>query len=147
MANHVHRQIREGIESRLAGLTTSGARVYANRLQVMEAAHLPGLRIFMDSDETLSRTIHSPALLERQAVAVVECCARASSNLDDTLDLMSQEVETAMASGISVTGQTLPAFYQGMEFEDEQLGQLVGVKRLRFAVPFETLSNAPDVFV
>ena len=45
MADHLHKQIRDALVTKLTGLTTSGARVYANRLYPLDSANLPGLRI------------------------------------------------------------------------------------------------------
>lgn len=147
MADHAHKQIRSGLVTKLTGLTTSGSRVYANRVHPMAAANLPGLRIYLASEDADPLTIHTPHAQDRRLAAVVECCAKASATLDDTLDLMGKEVEIALSAGISVTGQTLYPVYQGMEMDLEAADQQVGVKRLRFGITFETNNNAPDVFI
>jgi len=148
MANHAHRQIRDALETALSGLTTSAARVYANRVHPMDAANLPGLRIFALSEETEPLTIHRPLPLDRRLEVMVECCAKSAvSSLDDTLDLMSKEVETSLAAGIAVTGQTLYPVYQGMQMDLEPGDLPIGIKRLRFSINFETMNNAPDVFI
>lgn len=145
MAYHLHRQIREAVETLLTGLTTTGSRVYANRLQPMADANLPGLRVFMDQEEAQGLTIHAPQIQERTLTLVLECCAKASTNLDDTLDASSKEVETALAAGITISGHNLPVFYTGMEFDDALSDKPVGVKRLRFSVTYTAAANAPDV--
>jgi len=45
MADHLHKQIRAALVTKLTGLATSGARVYANRLYPLDSANLPGLRL------------------------------------------------------------------------------------------------------
>lgn len=147
MADHLHKQIRSATVTKLTGLTTSATRVYANRLQPMADANLPGLRIYLDDERAESLTIHAPVALSRELTLRVECCAKAVSGLDDTLDLMSKEVEIALSSGITVSPQTLIPVYFGMEFDDEQSDKPVGVKRLRFSIPFTAMSNAPDVLI
>ncbi len=144
MADHLHKQIRDKLETLLTGLTTSGARVYANRLQPMADGNLPGLRIYADDERAEAQTIHAPYLQERTLQVVVECCAKAVSNLDDTLDLMSKEVEIAMAGGITFSGRVLIPIYTGMSFDDEQSDKPVGVKRLQFSITYTAMSNAPD---
>ena len=144
MANHLHRQIREAVETKLTGLTTSATRVYANRLKPMAAANLPGLKVYADDEQSEAMTIHAPYGQERTLSLVVECCAKGST-LDDTLDLMSKEVETALAAGIAIGSATLQPVYAGMEFTDELADEPVGVKRLRFAITYTAMSNAPDV--
>lgn len=145
MANHLHRQLREALKTKLTGLTTSGARVYANRLKAMEGGNLPGLRISMESEEAEPLTVHAPHVQERKPVVVVECCAKGDDTLDNTLDLMSKEVEVALAAGITVGSATLYPVYRGMEMDLEQVGHVVGVKRLRFSLDYTAMSNAPDV--
>jgi hypothetical protein len=147
MANHLHKQIRDALKTALTGLTTTGARAYANRLQPMTDATLPGLRIFLDTEEAQGVTIHQPQVQERTLQMVVECCAKAVSGLDDALDQISKEVEVALAAGITIGSKSLQVFYEGMEFTDEQSDKPVGVKRLRFSVPYTAMSNAPDVLI
>mgnify|MGYP000246369384 CR=1 FL=1 len=80
MADHLHKQIRDKVETLLTGLSTSGARVYANRLQPLLDANLPGLRISADSETAAPQTIHAPYLQERTLNVAIECCAKAASN-------------------------------------------------------------------
>lgn len=147
MANHAHRQIREAVETLLTGLSTTGSRVYANRLQPMADANLPGLRVFMDEEEIDEASAGSPQLLYRRVALVVECCAKANTTLDDTLDASSKEVEAALCSDITIGAHKLETLYAGMQFDDALSDKPVGVKRLRFFVKFVTASNAPDVFL
>lgn len=145
MADHLHKQIRDTIETALTGLTTSGARVYPNRIQPMADANLPGLRIFADDEAVDVQTMHAPYLMERVLRLVVECCAKSTTALDDTLDLMSKEVEIALASGITISSRVLVPVYGGMTFDDEQSDKPIGVKRLNFSLSYSCMSNAPDV--
>ena len=145
MANHLHKQIRDALKTALTGLTTTASRVYANRLQPMQDAQLPGLRIYLDDEDAERLTVHSPAMQERTLALVVEGCATAASGLDDTLDQISKEVETALAAGITISARNLEVFYTGMRFDDEQLEKPIGVKRMTFSVVFTAMSNAPDV--
>lgn len=145
MANHLHRQIREAVETLLSGLATTSTRVYANRLQPMADANLPGLRVFMDDEEVDSLTVHAPVMQDHKLALIVECCAKAATGLDDTLDASSKEVETALAAGITISGKVLPAVYAGMQFDDALSDKPVGIKRLRFFITYTAMSNAPDV--
>ena len=145
MADHLHKQIRAALVTKLTGLTTTATRVWANRLQVMQDANLPGLRIYLDDEQAEGLLIHSPEMYDRKLSIVVEAIAKATSALDDTLDLISKEVEIALATGITVAGRTLEVFYTGMRFDDEHLDKPVGVKRMTFSIQYTAMSNAPDV--
>ena len=145
MADHLHKQIRAAVVTKLTGLTTSGSRVFANRLQPLPDALSPTLLITLDEERAEAATLHAPYMQERDLTVVVSAVAKATSALDDTLDLMSKEVETALAAGITVAGRLLDVFYTGMSFEDEQGDKPVGVKRMTFSISYTAMSNAPDV--
>lgn len=145
MANHLHKQIRDALVTALTGLATTGSRVYANRLMPMADANVPGLRIALDSEESNVLTMHQPHTQDRTLNLVVECCAKAATGLDDTLDQISKEVETALSAGITISGINLQVLYAGMTFSDELIDKPVGIKALRFAIPFAAMNNAPDV--
>lgn len=145
MADHLHKQIRGAVVTKLTGLTTSGTRVYANRLQPLLDALSPTLLVFLDEERAEPLTMHAPHMQDRTLTLVVGAYAKAVSGLDDTLDLMSKEVETALAAGITVGSRTLDVIYTGMSFDDEQADKPVGVKRMTFSIPYTAMSNAPDV--
>lgn len=147
MADHLHKQIRGAVVTKLTGLTTSGSRIYANRLAPLPDATSPSLLVTLDEERATGLTIHQPQAQERELSLSVAAVAKAASSLDDTLDLMSKEVETALASGITVGGKTLQVFYTGMSFEDVQSDKPVGVKRMTFSIPFTAMSNAPDTLI
>lgn len=144
MADHLHKQIRAALVTKLTGLTTTGARVYANRLQPMQDANLPGLRIFADEERAELLTATDDYILRRELTVFVEACSKKVSGLDDELDLISKEVEIALAAGITVAGRDLEVFYTGMSFDDEQLDKPVGVKRMSFTVSFQAAAGTPD---
>lgn len=147
MADHLHKQIRGALVTKLTGLATSGARVYANRLYPMDAAQLPGLRIYADAEDVEVLTVHPTPIARRVLTVSVEACARAASGLDDTLDQMSKEVETALAGGIAVGSRTLFPTYSGMSYQDEPGDVPAGVKRMQFSLEFEAAANAPDTLI
>lgn len=145
MANHLHRQIRERVETMLTGLTTTGSRVYANRLHPLTDANLPGLRIYMDEEEVIESGIDK--VQTRRPMLIVECCAKATTTLDDTLDGSSKEVEIALSGGITLGSNWIDAEYAGMQFDDALAEKPCGLKRLRFAITFTAAANAPDVLI
>ena len=144
MADHLYAQIRGAVVTKLTGLTTSGSRVYANRLAPLPDGSSPSLLITLDEERASGLTVHQPQMQERELSLSVAAVAKAASNVDATLDLMSKEVETALASGITLGARTLEVFYTGMSFEDAQADKPVGVKRMTFSIPFTAMSNAPD---
>lgn len=146
MADHAHKQIRDALKTRLTGLASTGARVYANRLYPLTAAELPALRVYLDEESAEPLSVHAPAS-SRVLSLSVEACAKATAALDDTLDQIGKEVEIALASGLSVAGVHLQPIYTGMSFTDDIADQPVGVKRMTFSLPFEAAAGAPDVLL
>lgn len=144
MADHLHKQIRGAVVTKLTGLTTSGSRVYANRLAPLPDTTLPSLTITLDDETAEGLTVHQPQAQERTLTLSVSAMAKASAGLDDTLDLMSKEVEIALSGGITIGGVHLDVLYTGMQFDDEQLDKPVGVKRMTFSIIFTAMNNAPD---
>lgn len=147
MADHLHKQIRSAIVTALTGLTTSGARVYANRLMPLPDGTSPSLLITLDDERATGLTVHRPQAQDRTLTLSVAAVVKASSGIDATLDLMSKEVETALSAGITLSGRVLDVFYTGMNFEDAQSDKPVGIKRMSFSIPFTAMSNAPDVLI
>lgn len=147
MADHAHEQIRDAVVTALTGLTTSGSNVYANRLYPLDDASLPALRIYADQEDATPQSMHSPHIQERTLRLVVDCCAKATSGLDDTLDTMSKEVEIALATALTIGSKSVQLVYSGMEFDDEAAEKPIGVKKLSFDCQFYTMNNAPDVLI
>lgn len=145
MADHLHKQIRSAVVTKLTGLTTSGSRVYANRLQPLPDAMSPTLLVTLDEEIATQATFHTNPIYERDLRLSVAAIYKAASALDDTLDLMSKEVETALAAGITVGSRTLDVFYAGMSCDGEQADKPVGIKRMSFSIQYTAAANAPDV--
>lgn len=145
--SHAHKLIRDAVKTALTGLSSTGARAYANRLYVLDDASLPALRIYCDEEQATPGSVHQPVVYDRQLLFVVECCAKANAALDDACDEMQRQVEVALASGISISGKHLDCFYSGSTYADDWGSTPIGIKRLTFTVPFFTLANAPDTLI
>ena len=48
--SHAHTQIRDAAVLALTGLTSTGSRVYPNRIFTLADANLPGLRVFLNDE-------------------------------------------------------------------------------------------------
>jgi hypothetical protein len=145
--SHAHTQIRDAAVLALTGLTSTGARVYPNRIFTLTDANLPGLRVFLNDESVSTDTIHTPPAQTRSVQLVVECCAKESDDLDETCDTMQDEVETAIAGGITVGSLTLYPLLVSSRYDFDGGGVPVGVKRLVFDTEFFTLANAPDTLI
>lgn len=143
----MHRQIREALVAAVTGLPLTGARVYTDLGRVMAAADLPGLRVGEDGEEADSLTVHAPEMQARRLSVLVEACVKDVGSPDNSLDQAAKEVEAALASGLTIGSIGLACHYRGMTRVREEADSPVGVKRLRYEIPFHTLANAPDVLI
>lgn len=116
MADHVRKQLREAVATAVTGLTTTATRVFQSRAYPVRPAELPCLLVYVDSESAEDATIHGDTLLRRLQVRI-EGLAQASADLDDTLDLIAKEVETALASAVSIASTTTDLGYTGAEIE------------------------------
>lgn len=151
MANHVRQQIREAAATLLTGLSTTGARVYQSRVHVLSDADLPGLVITTNEEQVEFASIGFPALLNRQLDLQVRAVAKSNTDLDDTLDTMVKEVETALSASVSANtlgglakSIALSSIYIDMNADAEKTtGQAV----MNFTVQYKTQANAPDISI
>lgn len=143
MTTHVRQQIRDAAVTALTGLTTTGSRVYANRVYPMKDANLPGLRIYTNDEEVQTDSIGIARLLGRDLELVVEACVKENDTFDDTIDKIIKEVEIALAGGL-----TGAKYVQLKHIEIQSSGdgeKQVGVARMMFEAPYITAIGAPDV--
>lgn len=143
MPNHARQQIREALATAVTGLTTTSTRVYQSRMHALAAAELPCLLVNTDDENVEPLTMHAPALLTRTLNASIRGVAKTTSDLDDTLDTIAKEVETAIgASTLSNLVKTLQLTGIEVEF-DNIIDKPVGVITLSYQLSYLTAANAP----
>ena len=141
---HVRQSLRERIASNVTGLTTTGANVFQSRVYTLEPDDLPCLLVYSTSETSERATMATTDSLNRDLTVMVEGYARTASNLDDTLDTISAEVETAVASDPTCNALALDTVLQSTEIEyDAEGDQPIGSVRLSFSVHYQTKSTVP----
>ena len=144
MANHLRRRIRERAASTLGSLSTTGSRVYQSRVYPMESASLPGLCIYTQSEDVSIDTMGSPRTVSRELDLIVEGYAT-GSNLDDTLDEIGKQVETALAGDIGLNNLATDSFLSAVEINYSGDGEKpTGVIKHTYSVIYRNAENAPD---
>lgn len=144
---HARQTIREAAATALTGLTTTGSRVYQSRVHPVSDAKLPCLLINTDSESVVAENVGSPALLDRFVELSVRCVAKASSNLDDTLDAMAAEVEAAIGAS-TLSGKLKTLLLESIDVE--MVGEAekpVGILTMKWRANYMTVSNAPTVII
>lgn len=131
---HARQTIREAAATLLTGLTTTGSRVFQSRAVPQES--LPFLLITTNDEEIVPGTIGN--LIERQMELVVTGYAKQTSTVDDVLDTIAAEVETAMA------GFTYRNALKSLAVDfEETLEKPVGLIRLAFVCTYLTATGTP----
>ena len=145
--SHVRQQIREAFGTACSGLSTTGTNVFQTRVYPLETGALPGLCIYTTS-ESISDVvgeIGGAARLVSRALSVrVEGYARAALNLDDTLDTISAEVETAVANSSTIDGLITDMELSSTDVSFTEGDREIGVITLDFAVVYTTAFNDPQ---
>jgi len=145
MANHVRKQVRDAVATAVTGLATTGSRVHGYRVYALEgSADLPALSVYIDREDGEDITIHAGGTRERVLSVHVRGLAAAASAVEDTLDTIAKEVETALASGVVVGSRTVPLRYAGCDIEWEAGDRPFGAIDLRFTATIHNTASAPD---
>lgn len=158
MADHARKRIRDLAASTLAGLPTTGTRVYAGRTRALPANYDPSLLIYARS-EKINRDAHGhpPPLLRVMSLDIVGRVQMADVP-DDLLDTIAAEVEAAIYAAA-------PAFFAldgvgiiSMELDSVEIAAKVaeadgrssekhsGAVVLSYQVTYRTKEGAPTAF-
>lgn len=133
---HVRTQIRNQVAGLVTGLATTGSRVFKSRMRPQDEAKLPCLLVVTNDEEVAGGTIGGG--LDRQLQVVVHGIAAGAIGLDDTLDQIALEVETALAN----TQLSLRRVEIGF---DDSLEKPVGEISLTFEILYFTSAGNPGV--
>ena len=142
---HARELIRKAIAAAVTGLTTTGTNVFTNHVYPYSAADLPNLSIY---------TASSPELVEDEGVMgsyqlrvlPVEIVARAkaTADLDDTLDDICAEVEIALMASSAVSALVKDFRLISTEIEIEGEGEKpVGAARMEWQAIYRVNGDSP----
>lgn len=143
--SHVRTQIRTAVKNRLLGLYTTGQNVHMMRVYSVE--DIPALLIYVNSEiSELDNKKGRPVDLRRTMDLTIEGLAgTAEQTLNDTLDRISSEVETAMMSDLTFGGLAQRSRLTGTEFGFTPEGEKQhGMVRLTYRVEYRTPENDPE---
>lgn len=147
---HARRSIREAAATLLTGLTTTGSRVHQSRLPyaTMGDGELPALLVITEDEQVADSTISAASVMQRELDLVVAGLAKPSANLDDVLDTIAAEVETALGESLTVSTKKLSVALQDLKVSiDTSLERDVGRIDLRFRVAYFTAAGAPGTLL
>lgn len=142
MPTHVRRQIREAAGALLVGLTTTGSRVSQSRMRPRTDALLPALLVETNEEAITPHSIGTQ--LQRELTLTVRGVAKGTGDVDDTLDAIALEVETAIAAGPTFGGLASQCALQRINVDfDDSTDKPVGVVTLDYQVTYFTNAASP----
>lgn len=141
--SHARQQIRDAAVSALTGLASTGARVFPSRKRPLGEASLPCLLVFTDDESIAAASMGAPATLDRKLQLRVEGLAKDTTDLDDALDTLAAEVETALGN-TTLGGKVLSLNLSSIAVDfDDGTDKPVGKIVLTYEANYFTLANAP----
>jgi hypothetical protein len=146
VTTHARRQIREAAATLVTGLSTTGTNVRQSRMHPAQDAGLPLLLVTTNDEIIVPGSIS--VLQERDVELLITGFAKSASTLDDTLDAIALEVETAMA-----TAPTLGGKCSGMELRsikvdfDDETDKPVGRIALDYRITYFVNAGAPGTIL
>lgn len=136
--------MREAIVAQLSGETAAGTRVYSTRLEPVPTAQLPAISVYLES-ESVTGGESAPRELTRTARMAIECWATATTDLDDALDALALEVETAMDADVNLDETATDSVLESTEVLVFREGaRPMGVIRLVYVVPYKSDFRGED---
>ena len=141
---HLRQSIRERIATDVTSLTTTGANVFQSRIFPVEESKLPCLLVYTTSEDSEVTEMASPRPMTRMLNVVVQGVVSAAQP-DDTLDLISKEVEVALAGDVSINSLANNSFLSSTEIEFNADGaKPIGTVMLNYSVEYRNLDNNPE---
>jgi len=144
---HLRQSIRERIATDVTGLTTCGTNVFQSRVYPIEDSKLPCLLVYTTSEDSEVTEMASPRPMTRILNVVVQGVVGATTP-DDTLDLISKEVEVALAGDVSINSLANNSFLSSTEIEFNAEGaKPIGTVILNYVVEYRNLDNNPETAI
>lgn len=141
--SHIRQQLREIVAATVTGLATTGTNVFQSRVYPMEEDVLPCLLVYTTGDEVIDESIGS--LIGRRMQVVIEGKTKAATNLDDTLDAISEQVEVSLGAPVVIAGQSTLLDYEGCEISMEESDRPAGIITMRYSALIYTQRTTPSV--
>jgi hypothetical protein len=139
---HVRTQIRNAVIAKLTGLTTTGNRVYKSRMYPMDDAAMPGICVYTTQEKISD---DAPVGASKRMLDVYADAYVSGVSVDDTLDQIDAEVETAMFADYSLGGLTRGVSLSSVAIiYPQDAAKPFGVMRMIYQAEYVTQDGDPD---
>lgn len=143
---HVRNQIRNRLVTTLTGLSTTGSNVSSSRVYPFAADKLPRISIYTKSESSEYATLTRPRTITRTLEALVEVFVQ--SVIDDDLDTIASEVESAIYGDVTLNGLAKDA--RITSFSSDFSGdpdKPVGSATITIEIDYVTIEGSPEAAV
>ncbi len=142
---HARKTIREQVGTTLTGLTTTGSNVFQSRVYPLQDSNLPALLIYTKEETSEAVVMGNNRVLERELTLAVEAYVKTNSNSDDTIDLISEEIESAIGTDTTLNNKAKDVFLVATDINYIGEGENpVAVATFNFLVSYCTDENDPS---
>ena len=141
---HVRQQVRERAGTILTGLSLTGSNVFESRLYPLIDADLPCILITTDGEEIIESTISG--VVQRSILLNIAIKDKLTTDLDDRIDAISIEVETAIANDTSAILRNSALVDVEIELDPDG-DQPIGTAKLLYRVQAFTAPNDPETLI
>ena len=145
--SHARETIRGAITTALTGLTTTGTNVFTNHVYPFATASLPNVSLYVAHEpETVQDDGEMGSFDLRVLPFLVTGRAKVSNSLDDVLDDIAAEVETAIHGSTALAGYVKDVRLVGTEVALDPEGEMeVGAINMEWIAVYRVDRTAPTV--
>ena len=151
---HARQTIRDGFVTTITGLTTTGSNVFNGQLMPRDENQIPCWLVY-PGEETIATDTEQGAMGSNRTLLrslSITCLGVArtiygSDPVDDTLDTMLEELETAIGGGIGVADILAITITNVVPDYDTEADNLFGSIEVTFTVDYRTAENAPSAII
>jgi hypothetical protein len=141
---HKRQQVRDRAAVVLSGLVTTGSNVFTSQIRKLSDAELPALKVYTREEELIEDTLVKGLTGVVTMNLIIECSVKENDDFDDTLDLILEEVQSAMRTErANATAGALPDlvpvfFYTSLEEVEYATGETdQGTQAIIYTVQYE----------
>lgn len=139
---HVRKLIRDNVTTALTGLSITGSNVFKTRVIPLDKTKLPAICVYANNETTEYGTINPPRTQMRTLELTAEVYVKGTSDVDDSLDAISVELEEALYTDLTRGGYAkdtkITSFVSDYNADGEQT---VGIGNFTIEVTYVILEN------
>ena len=141
---HKRTQIRNEIVTTLTGLTTTGSNVFRSKVYNLDPVQLPCLTVYTNADAVTDYMMSAPRTQKRTLTVLIKAVAGLSDDVDVLIDTICEEVETAMAGNLQLSGLATSIYLQATDISYQSEGDRpYGIADITYEVGYTIFENQP----